>query len=281
THIGVLKVLEREGLKPSLVSGTSAGGIIALLYGAGLSPRDMEELAVKIKPKDLYNCLFTVGVGISIISYNLLKLLGYKKNMLKFPLGVFKPAGLLKKVLEILGPMSMKQLKEEIAIISVDLYSGKRIVFGNYQRELLRGVNDYIPVQDAAVLTALEATSAVPGIFTPVKFNKYLLADGGIVENVPVRILANLGYEKIIGVALTKPEGNKYHIKNIVDVLGSSMEIIMNSNTEKDVEQFAKLVLRPQVSGMGWNDFDLIPWAIRRGEEEAYNSLAKIAEIVS
>lgn len=80
---------------------------------------------------------------------------------------------------------------------------------------------------------------------------------------------------------MTNPEENKYHIKNIIDVLGSSMEIIMTSNTEKDVERFADLVLRPRVSGMDWNDFALIPWAIRRGEEEAYNNLDRIAEIVS
>ncbi|ABB14536.1 patatin-like phospholipase family protein [Carboxydothermus hydrogenoformans] len=280
-HIGVLKVLEKEGLKPSIVSGTSVGGIIALLYGAGLSPKDMEELALQIKPKDLYNCLFTAGVGIFIISYNLLKLFGYQNNKLKLPLGIFRPIGLQRKIVRELGTLNINQLKEQVAVISVDLYSGKRVVFGNFPGEFLRGINDYIAVRDALLVTALEATSAVPGIFTPVKFYDYLLTDGGVVENVPVRILANLGYEKIIGVALTNPEENKYHIKNIIDVLGSSMEIIMTSNTEKDVERFADLVLRPRVSGMDWNDFALIPWAIRRGEEEAYNNLDRIAEIVS
>ena len=280
-HIGVLKVLEKEGLRPTVVSGTSAGGIVALLYGAGLSPKDMEELALSLSPHDLFDCLYTLGVGIYIISYNLLKLFGYKDRKLKLPLGIFKPAGILKKVQEVIGTTSISQLKKEIAVVSVDLHSGKRVVFGNIKQEFVRSVNDYILLPEASVLTALEATSAVPGIFTPVEYQQYLLTDGGIVENVPVRILANLGCEKIIGVALTNPEGTKYHIKNMIDVLESSMEIIMNSNTEKDVEQFADLVLRPALSGMDWNDFNLIPWAIRKGEEEAYSKLVQIAEIIS
>jgi len=280
-HIGVLKVLEKEGLRPTVVSGTSAGGIVALLYGAGLSPKDMEELALSLRPHDLFDCLYTLGVGIYIISYNLLKLFGYKDRKLKLPLGIFKPAGILKKVQEVIGTTSISQLKKEIAVVSVDLHSGKRVVFGNIKQEFVRSVNDYILLPEASVLTALEATSAVPGIFTPVEYQQYLLTDGGIVENVPVRILANLGCEKIIGVALTNPEGTKYHIKNMIDVLESSMEIIMNSNTEKDVEQFADLVLRPALSGMDWNDFNLIPWAIRKGEEEAYSKLVQIAEIIS
>jgi len=279
-HIGVLKVLEKEGIKPTVVSGTSAGGLVALLYGAGLSPKDMEELAISLKPHDLYDCLYTIGVGIYIISYNLLKLFG-KSGSLKLPLGIFKPAGILKKVEEVIGKMGVDQLKKEVAVVSVDLYTGKRIVFSNIKRDINRSVNDYIIVPQALVSTALIATTAVPGIFNPVEYQNYLLADGGIVENVPVRILANLGFEKIIGVALTNPEGTKYHIKNMIDVLEGSMEIIMNSNTEKDVEQFADLVLRPELSGMDWNDFSLIPWAIRQGEEEAYKKIDQIAELLS
>lgn len=46
-HIGVLKALEEFGIKPSLISGVSAGSIIGLFYATGYSPLEMEQLAIK------------------------------------------------------------------------------------------------------------------------------------------------------------------------------------------------------------------------------------------
>ncbi|MEJ5173413.1 MAG: patatin-like phospholipase family protein [Hydrogenothermaceae bacterium] len=65
-HIGVLKAIEEYGIKPSVVSGVSAGSIIGLFYSAGYSPSDMEDLAIKtdfkkyIKPSFSKKALFSI-----------------------------------------------------------------------------------------------------------------------------------------------------------------------------------------------------------------------------
>jgi NTE family protein len=46
-HIGVLKALEEKGIRPSIISASSAGAIIGALYAAGYSPKELEKLALK------------------------------------------------------------------------------------------------------------------------------------------------------------------------------------------------------------------------------------------
>ena len=51
-HIGVLQVLQENGIKPSFISGTSAGSIVAALYACGIDPQQMAELVKQLKPSD-------------------------------------------------------------------------------------------------------------------------------------------------------------------------------------------------------------------------------------
>ena len=46
-HIGVLKVLESSGLQPDYLAGTSMGGVIAAAYASGMSPGEMEQIALE------------------------------------------------------------------------------------------------------------------------------------------------------------------------------------------------------------------------------------------
>jgi NTE family protein len=52
-HIGVLKSLDQAGIKPDLVVGTSAGALIGALYAAGMSPWQMEEVALRMREVDI------------------------------------------------------------------------------------------------------------------------------------------------------------------------------------------------------------------------------------
>ncbi len=52
-HIGVLKVLEREGVPVDFLAGTSMGGLVAAGYAAGISPADMEKEALSLRPRRL------------------------------------------------------------------------------------------------------------------------------------------------------------------------------------------------------------------------------------
>lgn len=52
-HIGVIKVLESHGIRPKIVTGTSAGSFVGSLYASGKTPFQLQELALKLEEKDL------------------------------------------------------------------------------------------------------------------------------------------------------------------------------------------------------------------------------------
>lgn len=52
-HIGVLKVLESHGIKPKIVTGTSAGSFVGSLYASGKTPYQLQQLALSFKESDI------------------------------------------------------------------------------------------------------------------------------------------------------------------------------------------------------------------------------------
>ncbi len=52
-HIGVIKVLESHGIKPKIVTGTSAGSFVGSLYASGKSPYQLQQIALNFKESDI------------------------------------------------------------------------------------------------------------------------------------------------------------------------------------------------------------------------------------
>jgi NTE family protein len=84
--------------------------------------------------------------------------------------------------------------------------------------------------REGELLSPLLGSMALPGIFPSVKYQQYLLNDGGIVDNFPTT-LARQQYpsHKIIGVALNKFEENK-NPKSLTETLITAFEIMMRKD---------------------------------------------------
>lgn len=162
-HIGVLKMLENAGVSIDYISGSSMGGIIAALYASGMSPLEIETVAIsKSKLSELIRLADPTALRRGLFE-------GYRvKSMLTDWLGEKK---------------HFSDLNIPLAITAVDLNTSKEIVF-----------------RDGELLSALMATSAFPGIFPPVEFNGYRLVDGGVLNNLPVDRVRELGAEVILAV---------------------------------------------------------------------------------
>ena len=52
-HIGFLKALEEEGIRPDFISGSSMGSIVGACYAKGMTPDDMKEYVQNISPRDI------------------------------------------------------------------------------------------------------------------------------------------------------------------------------------------------------------------------------------
>lgn len=103
-HIGVLKVLEREGIRPSIIAGTSAGAVIGAAYAAGVPLSDMSEIFHKARWPKL--------IGLSF----------------RNTLSIFDTKPLEEFIREKINDVTFETLPRKFAVVACDLISGKRVV---------------------------------------------------------------------------------------------------------------------------------------------------------
>jgi NTE family protein len=280
-HIGVLKVLTGEGLKPDLVAGTSAGSIIASLYCSGWGPERLEEVALKLKPGHFYDlCSTAINLGGMAMAALL--------DFLRLPFYINVPLGMtsgkrLKAWLE--GELERKtfyDLGTTLAITSVDINTGQRVVFvrGDTKYDRLRVSQDIVFIRGVDVADAVVASCAVPGFFTPKKIGIRLLVDGGLRGNIPVEVLSLMGAETAIAIDVGY-DGEQYKkINNIFQLLSQSLDIIASKRINTELDDYADLVIRPLLKNVApWN-FDLIPYCIEQGEKAAVECIPRIRKLL-
>ena len=164
-HVGVIQVLEEAGIRPSLVSGTSAGSLVAALYASGKTGAQLQTIAETMEEATIADWTLQV-----------------------FTRGALRGEALAKYVNLQVGQKPIESLPMPLGIVATDLNSGNDIVF-----------------QRGDTGTAVRASSAVPAIFQPVKICNHEYVDGGLVSPVPVRAARKMGAELVIAVDISSP----------------------------------------------------------------------------
>ena len=159
-HIGVLKVLEAEGLAPDVISGTSMGAAIGAFYAAGYDVEEIERIALAFDMRQL------AGVGDVALS---------------------KGAILSGEKLEDFLRANLPATFEEL-----------RMPFGCVATDLTRSCPVQLTAGD--LITAVRASMSVPLVFLPVRTGGMLLVDGEITDPVPVGLARSLGGKAVVGV---------------------------------------------------------------------------------
>jgi NTE family protein len=162
-HIGVLKVLEEEGISVDCLAGTSMGGIVAAAYASGLSVSDLETEAL---------CMASLNQLAKLVTWTppWQRLLGGNRARRYFT--------------EMLGEdLVFDTLRLPLALTAVDLVRGQEVI-----------------LREGPVIDAILATAAIPGAFAPVEMDGYRLVDGGVLNNVPADVARQMGATVVIAV---------------------------------------------------------------------------------
>ena len=168
-HVGVIQVLEEAGLQPSLVTGTSAGSLVAALYASGKSSGELTRLAESMQEAEITDWMIPI-----------------------LNRGALRGEALAKYVNTQVGGKTLEQMKIPLGIVATDLRTGEPITFR-------RGNTG----------SAVRASSAVPAVFQPVRIGEHEYVDGGLVSPVPVRQARDMGANFVIAVDISSdPEGN-------------------------------------------------------------------------
>ena len=168
-HVGVIQVLERNGIRPDLVVGTSAGSLVAALYASGMDGAALERAALSMDEATLTDWMLPLVNR-----------------------GMLRGDALARYVREAVGGRQLQDMSPPLGVLATDLASGQGVLFR-------RG--------DAA--QAVRASSAVPGVFAPVEIAGREYVDGGLVAPVPVSQVRAMGAEVVLAVDISAdPQGN-------------------------------------------------------------------------
>jgi len=242
-HIGVLEVLEKEGIPIDMIAGTSAGAAIGALYAQGKSARQIKELATEIGWVQFF----------SLVD-------------LALPKSGFIEGTKIKKLLQsIIGDIDFSDLSIPMACVATDIESGEEVV-----------------INQGPVLEGVRASISVPVIFTAVKREDRYLVDGGLVNPVPVSTVREMGADFVIAVNVVPPMGAKSRRKSkkpkqpgMFHVMLQSIYIASYAMVKTDLEE-ADIVIEPQLPNIGYGDFHRTRECIAQGELAALTSIAEI-----
>jgi NTE family protein len=228
-HIGVIKVLEANGIVPDMVLGTSAGSLVGALYAAGNNGFALQKMAMDMDEAAISD---------------------WSVPFFSQSSGVLKGEGLQNYVNKYVRNVPIEKLKLSFGAVATDLHTGLPILFRRGNTGL-----------------AVRASSAVPGVFNPVKINNIDYVDGGLVSPVPVSFARKMGADFIIAVNISaQPDAQA--AASTFEVLLQTFAIMGQSINQYELKQ-ADSVIHPALGAMKGNDFNGRNLAILAGEKAA------------
>ncbi len=252
-HIGVLKVLEKAGIKPDFIAGTSMGGVIAAAYAFGQTPAQMEEEALKLR--------------------KLSSVLGLLADPSLPWKGLVEGKKIRDYFHEHIGDATFDEARIPLALVAVDLKSGREVV-----------------MREGRVVDALRATISVPGIFTPYAYDDKILVDGGILNNLPADVVRKMGAEVVIAVDvscdLESFERDNFpfsQMPEVIAVLWRTVEVMEKELRDRKLREAAPdvLISPPLTRDISvFTGFNRVAEIIAAGEEAAEKALPRIEELL-
>lgn len=156
-----------------------------------------------------------------------------------------------------IGDMTFSQASVPLAMVATDITNGDKIV-----------------MREGNLATAVMASTCIPGIFSPVEHNGKLLVDGGIVENVPISPLKDIGADYIIAIDLNAKDSYQKP-NNILEVLLNSFHFTLLATSKIQTSE-ANLPIKPDLSSFNRIDTDQTEDLIQKGYEETKKELENL-----
>ena len=268
-HIKALKVIEEAGIPIDYIAGTSMGAIVGGLYAIGYTPEQLDSMVRK------QNWTFLLSDRIKRSAMSLTDRERSEKFIVSIPFtkspkdaassgGIIKGQNLANLFSDLTmgyhDSINFDKLPIPFACVAANVVNGEQIIFHN-----------------GILSTAMRASMAIPGVFTPVRQDSMVLVDGGIVNNYPADVVKAMGADVIIGVDVQNALKKADKLNSAPDILGQIVDITCQSNHEKNVD-LTDTYIRVNVDGYSSASFTpaAIDTLMRRGEEAAkaqWNSL--------
>lgn len=265
TQLGVLKVLEREGIQISYVAGTSAGAVIGAVFTTS-------ETALEAEARILTH-LTTTGIGFNTQTFEALAASkpGQRSGFLGMVGTLWRAArpggGLIggdsmrASLTHLLGEATFADTRLPFATTALDLVSGRRVIFAG-----------------GPLVDGVYASSAIPGLFEPLQIDDHVLVDGGWAEPVPVNTCHHLGAIHIVAIDVAEPRSPEV-ARGAVNTALLADAFARQLLEERQLRE-ADFVVRPHCQVRHFADFSDPAGLIAAGERAAEAVLPEIAAVM-
>lgn len=243
-HIGFLRAMEEEGIKPDFIAGTSMGSVVGACYAKGLTTENMEKIVKKLKFSDIFDLsLNPVGNGALLRSQKM------RKQLEKH-----------------LGTIKFSDLEIPFSCVATDMITGKSVLLNDKEDD---------------VCTAVIASSSIPAIFKPIQKNGMLLVDGGVLCRVPVNAVREMGAQIIVAVDVLgeiRKCDKKYNVFSVMTRLFEVCDCEMVKYKMQEAKP--DLFIEPDLGDMSQYKFKDIEFAIQKGYETGKQYAKEIKELI-
>jgi len=272
-HVGVIQVLEENGIEVDVIAGCSMGAYVAAIWGYGCDGKAMEKLAREVEGR--------WGV--------------WRLVDPAFPPreGFIRGQAVKKRLQRTIGDVQFSELQRPIRVVATNLYTLDRVVFSS-----------------GDVASAVHASVAIPGVCAPVTIDGETYVDGGIADPLPVDVLEEMGINRIIAVnmiptpaymrcclEMEREQESLYGRRhNFLKALnrhanyfapGNILDIMMRAvhgsqiRVAEEACRHADVVLRPLAMDARWYEFDKPCKYIALGRRVAEEHLEQIKSLVN
>jgi NTE family protein len=266
-HIGVLRALERAGIRPDLITGTSIGALVGSVYATlgeveGTEQRFRQFVAspefrrtefdfLKGSRRDSPNILYSVK---ELVKRGIF----YSLSMARA--SFISEENFVHNVHSLVADISIGDTKLPFFPVAADLESGEEVV-----------------LTSGSLRTGVCASSAIPGLLPPVRVNGRILIDGGWVSKVPVFAAFRQGADMVIGVDISVDLEDTRGLKKGLDVLVRANAI--KAEALKNFQcKLLDVLIKPQVGQVHWADFNGGLTLIEEGDRACTLKIPEIHE---
>ena len=263
-HVGVIRELERMGIRPDCVVGTSMGAIIAGLYASGYSASELEEVVLRIDWTSILDDYsdrstqhplrrdsridpFTAGSSLPI---------GTDEQGFQVVGGLVdgvKLALLLRELtVKAQGITNFDKLPVPFRAIATDLETGEQVV-----------------MRSGDLALALRASMSIPALFPPVERKGRILVDGGVVNNFPTDVARELCADVIIGVNLPSDPPARRDLQSVPGAISQLINLMVDRQAKANESSLSEkdILILPKVNSIGMLEFEKAPTAADIGAQ--------------
>ncbi len=220
-HVLMFEALDETGIRPQIIAGTSIGALVGAAYAAGMSGAEIRAYCAELfhKRTEIMKRLFARRNG------------GVSALWTAANGSAFSAERILEALLPDALPKDFAGLTIPFLAVTTDFYEQTQHV-----------------VTHGALIPAIAASSALPGLIRPIELEGHILVDGGFVNPVPFDLLKGRA-DVIAAIDVSAgPQQSRGKIPSLIDAIIGSNQITMRSVMHEKLKISAPdILIRPDI----------------------------------